>query len=53
VEVSLWVRAPEAGLDQHLYETVRHGIAATWPFANPAYPGREIAWEDWRALPEG
>ena len=55
VEVSLWVRASEAetGLDAHLYQTVRRWIAEAWPFAKPAYPGREIAWEDWRALPEG
>lgn len=55
VEVSLWVRASEAetGLDAHLYETVRRWLAEAWPFANPAYPGREIAWEVWRGLPEG
>ncbi len=55
VEVSLWVRASEAetGLDAHLYETVRRWIAEAWPFSNPAYPGREIAWKDWRALTEG
>ncbi len=55
VEVSLWVRASEAetGLDAHLYETVRRGIAEAWPFETPAYPGREISWEDWAALPEG
>lgn len=55
VEVSLWVRASEAetGLDAHLYETVRRWIEDAWPFANPAYPGREITWGDWAALPEG
>jgi len=54
VEVSLWVRASEAetGLDGHLYETVRRWIAEAWPFATPAYPGRDIAWADWAALPE-
>jgi hypothetical protein len=54
VEVSLWVRTSEAetGLDRHLYETVRRWIAEAWPFANPAYPGREIAWTDWQSLPE-
>ena len=29
------------------------GAAEAWPFASPAYPGREITWEDWAALPEG
>ena len=54
VEVSLWVRASEAesGLDAHLYGTVRGWIAEAWPFENPAYPGRKIAWSDWAALPE-
>lgn len=54
VEVSIWVRASEAesGLDAHLYETVRGWIAEAWPFVKPAYPGREIAWSDWAALPE-
>ena len=28
-------------------------IAEAWPFESPAYPGREIAWQDWAALPEG
>ncbi len=54
VEITMWVRASEAGsgLDAHLYETVRRWIAEAWPFAKPAYPGREISWADWRALPE-
>ena len=54
VEVSLWVRASEAetGLDDHLYQSVRRWIAEAWPFRNPAYPGREIAWADWAALAE-
>ena len=55
VEVSMWVRTSEAetGLDAHLYDTVRRWIAEAWPFENPAYPGREIPWQDWVALPEG
>ncbi len=54
VEITMWVRASEAGsgLDAHLYETVRRWIAEAWPFAGPAYPGRNISWEDWRALLE-
>jgi RimJ/RimL family protein N-acetyltransferase len=54
VEVNLWVRASEAetGLDDHLYQSVRRWIAEAWPFRKPAYPGREIAWADWAALPQ-
>ena len=51
-EVPMWVRQSEAdtGLDAHLYETVRQWIDSSWPFANPAYPGREIDWQSWRNL---
>jgi RimJ/RimL family protein N-acetyltransferase len=50
VEVTLWVRESEAqtGLDEHLFESVRQWIAGSWPFANPAYPGRTLSWEAWR-----
>jgi hypothetical protein len=52
--VMLWVRASEleTGLDRELYETVKSWIDDAWPFENVAYPGREIAAADWRALPE-
>lgn len=52
VEISMWVRESEAdsGLDEHLYDTVRHWIADAWPFRNPVYPGRSIDWESWRGL---
>lgn len=48
-EVTMWVRASEVekGLDEHLYKTVKKWIHDQWPFKNPAYPGREISWEDW------
>jgi hypothetical protein len=26
-------------------------IAADWPFRQPRYLGRDIAWQDWLALP--
>jgi RimJ/RimL family protein N-acetyltransferase len=54
VEVSCWVRASEAetGLDPHLFETVRRWLGEAWPFENPAFPGREISWQDWACLPE-
>ena len=52
--VTMWVRAAEldTGLDRHLYESVKAWLAERWPFAHPAYPGREIAAETWRALPD-
>lgn len=52
VEISMWVRESEAlsGLDQHLFETVSNWIEESWPFANPAYPGRTIDWDTWSKL---
>ena len=52
VEVTMWVRESEAesGLDEHLYETVRHWLEQTWPFDNIAYPGRQTSWTEWDAL---
>ena len=53
-KVTLWVRADALadGLDGELYRTVRAWIADAWPFSNPAWPGRAVSFEDWRALPE-
>lgn len=53
-EITMWVRQSRAdeGLDQHLFETVERWISDVWPLKNPAYPGRRISHEDWRALPD-
>ena len=50
-EITLWVRQSRVaeGLDEHLFETVERWIAECWPFARPAYPGRRIPFETWRA----
>ena len=50
VEITMWVRESESqtGLDQHLFESVKNWIVDSWPFSNPAYPGRTIPWEQWR-----
>jgi len=55
VEITLWVRQSRVkeGLDQHLFETVENWIADCWPFASPAYPGRRLSFDEWRALPDG
>ncbi len=51
-EITMWVRQSrvEEGLDEHLFETVEHWINDSWPLKNPAYPGRRISFEQWRAL---
>src|SRR5262245_30374999 len=52
-EVYYWVRQSElaGGLDEHLGETVKRWLAEIWPFKRVAYPGREIGWEAYEALP--
>ena len=53
-EVYFWVRDSElpTGLEGHLSDTVRQWITTSWPLARVAYPGRDIPWSDWDALPE-
>ena len=52
--VMLWVTKAQydAGFDAVLYRWVRNWVARDWPFAKVAYPGREIAWDQWDALTE-
>ena len=52
-EVSFWVRLDEreTGLEQALEATVRTWIAEVWPFERVGYPGRDVTWEAWEALP--
>jgi len=51
--VSMWVRTSELinNLDSELYSCVKTWVDEAWPFSRPAYPGREIAIEDWRKIP--
>jgi hypothetical protein len=53
-EVYLWARQSElaGGLEERLYAAIQAWIAADWPFRHVAFPGRSIAWETWRALPD-
>ena len=53
-EIFLWVRESEVAndLDEALFEVVQRWLASTWPFVNPAYPGRAISWAQWDSLPE-
>ena len=50
--VITWVRpeTPE-GFDEHVYRIVREWMKG-WPFERVGYPGREMSWKDWHALPE-
>jgi hypothetical protein len=51
---ALWVRASEVpgGLDEVLYATVRRWLAERWPFSRVAWPGRELPWDEYDALPD-
>ena len=53
-QIYLWVRKSEfdRGLDRVLFKAVKEWVRKSWPFGNPAYPGREISWETWEATPE-
>lgn len=53
-DVCWWVVDAEAGgpLDLLLAEAVPAWIASTWPFVHVRYPGRELSWDDWLALPD-
>jgi hypothetical protein len=51
---ALWVRASElpGDLDEVLYATVRRWLAERWPFAGVVWPGRELPWDEYDALPD-
>jgi hypothetical protein len=52
-KVFYWVRnGPEAeAREAELGRLIRHWLATRWPFAAVAYPGRDIPWSGWTALP--
>lgn len=51
--VYLWARQSElaGGLESRLHAAVRAWIQAKWPFKVVGFPGRDIAWDAWRAIP--
>lgn len=51
--VYLWARQSElgSGLEDRLYAAVRAWMAKEWPFKKVAFPGRDVAWETWRKIP--
>lgn len=52
-EAIFWVRSDRDGssVAEELEEFVREWVTTTWPFKSVRYPGRDISWEDWHALP--
>ena len=53
-EVYLWARQSElaGGLEDRLYAVIKDWISRDWPFKMVAFPGRDVAWETWRAIPD-
>lgn len=51
--VYLWARASElaGGLEARLHAAVKEWVGSAWPFRNVGFPGRDIAWDTWRAIP--
>jgi hypothetical protein len=52
--VFLWARQSElaGGLESRLYAAVKSWIAIDWPFQTVAFPGRDIAWDTWKSIPD-
>ena len=50
--VYLWARQSElaGGLEDRLYRAVQEWLRSHWPFESPAFPGRDIAWDVWKAI---
>jgi hypothetical protein len=53
-EVYLWARETKlgTGLDARLYGMVKLWLKSVWPFENVAFPGRDIDWDTWNAIPD-
>jgi hypothetical protein len=52
--VVLWARQSElaGGLEVRLHSAVKDWISSKWPFNSVGFPGRDITWDDWRAIPK-
>ena len=50
----LWARETKIGigLDASLCSAVELWLKSEWPFANAAFPGRNIDWDTWNAIPD-
>ena len=47
----LILKAPSAADLSDRFEAVRDWVAREWPFGRVAFPGRDVPWAQWRALP--
>jgi hypothetical protein len=53
-DISWWVVDAHVGttLEAALDLLVPRWITRAWPFENPRYPGRDLTWQEWIALPD-
>lgn len=53
-DISWWVVDELVGgpIEEALDALVPRWIDADWPFERPRYPGRDLSWHDWMALPD-
>lgn len=53
-EIYSWVVKDEydKGLDKKLHDFARSWLEQAWPFERVAFPGREVSWDAWAAVPE-
>ena len=51
-QVYYWVRdsVKAQGLEDELGAFLRQWLRDVWPFQHPAFPGRDVPWQDWEAL---
>ena len=52
-EARMWVREDEFknGLDPEVEAWFRPWVDKVWPFKRVAWPGRDITWDEWAAMP--
>jgi hypothetical protein len=53
-EVFYWVRADQADtdLEDELGSFVRSWVTNDWPFTKVIYPGRDVSWDEFGAMPD-
>lgn len=49
----VWARQSELarGLEERLFADVKKWSAEVWPFDSVGFPGRDLSWDEWLALP--
>ena len=54
-QVYFWTRPAQQITDVQpglLEHTVKNWLSEVWPFQKPAFPGLDVPWDEWNALPD-